>query len=240
MVSHRSTSTQIRDARPTLAILPVGSCEQHGSHLPVGTDAYTAAAVVDRVAEKIGAFALPTVSIGTSPEHRTFAGTVWLSAATLAAIVEDVALSLTESGIRRLAVLSGHGANFILRPAVRDINARYPDLSLGLIPEGVMFGDFGDDLHAGFLERSIMMALMPDAVGDVPPAEIPDAPREMLDLVPFAALTESGIWGDPAGATADEGRKALDAMVERVSRYLIENLVPSMEQREEFMRSRRG
>jgi creatinine amidohydrolase len=229
---HRTT-VQVAKAAPTLALLPIGACEQHGPHLPLDTDTFFAAWAAERICERVDALLLPALPYGTSAEHRGSAGTMSLRPATLAALVEDIAESCAASGIRRLAILSGHGGNWILRPTVRDINARHPDRTVLVIPERIMWHvPIEDDLHAGALETSIMMHLDPSAVGPIPADFRPDCPREALDALPLSELTPDGMWGHASTATAADGDVVLRALVERVCDYLGDEFADLCQRRE--------
>ncbi len=233
-LSGRASSAEVARSRPSLALLPIGSFEQHGPHLPLWTDALIAATVADLVADRLGAMVLPTIPYGTSAEHRGLPGSVWLREETLASMVEDVVVSCAGSITSRIAVLSGHGGNWVLRPAVRAINARYPGLSVGLVPEAVLWGDvLAGDLHAGAVETSIVMHLQPDAVGSLPDDFVPDAPREALDLLSMRELTPDGVWGFPSKASAASGTETVDQMAARVHQYLITTFVELATRREQ-------
>ena len=232
----RSSAATIASALPELAILPIGACEQHGPHLPVGTDAMVAEALTDIVSRELGALRLPILAYGTSAEHRGLSGTMSLRPETLAAVVRDIADSCVASGIHRLAILSGHGGNWILRPTIRDINARHEDRTVWLVPEAVIWADsFAEDLHAGATETSLMLHLDPDAVGTPPPDFVPDVPREALDILPIRALTPDGIWGRPSQASAAKGEDVLNAMAHRIANHLNTTFAPLAAQREETL-----
>lgn len=232
----RSSSTSIAAVLPTLAVLPIGACEQHGPHLPIGTDAMVAASLADIVSSELAALRLPVLAYGTSAEHRGLHGTMSLRPQTLAAVVHDIADSCAEAGISRLAIVSGHGGNWILRPTIRDINARCRDHTVGLVPESVIWADsLADDLHAGFTETSLMMHLDPGAVGALPPDFLPNVPREALDILPMRELTPDGIWGKPSRASAEQGKHLLDAMAQRIINYLNTTFVMLATRREETL-----
>lgn len=229
----RESSAEVARVRPPLALLPVGSFEQHGPHLPLWTDALIASTVAARVGERMGAMILPTVPYGTSAEHRGLPGSVWLREETLASVIEDLVVSCAQSVTSRVAVLSGHGGNWILRPTVRAINVRHPDISVGLVPESVLWGEgLAGDLHAGAVETSIVMHLDPGAVGTLPEDFVPDVPREALDLLAMERLTPDGIWGFPSKASAAAGAESVEQMAARVHQYLTTTFVDLATKRE--------
>jgi len=115
---------------PEIAILPLGSFEQHGPHLPLGTDIYLIEALAEGVAQKLGAFLLPVQPISTCYEHRGKKGSVHYEAGVFYKVIIQIVESLYETGFRRVAILPGHGGIFVLEPAVRRLNAAHPDLTV--------------------------------------------------------------------------------------------------------------
>ncbi|WP_084526267.1 creatininase family protein [Nocardia vaccinii] len=107
-----ATSTDVARQGANTAVLPVGSFEQHGEHLPLITDTAIACLIAERLADTYDLFLLPPVTISCSHEHAGFAGTVSISAATLIALIDDVRLSLERSGIDKLVLVNGHGGNY--------------------------------------------------------------------------------------------------------------------------------
>ncbi|KAB1915654.1 creatininase family protein [Micromonospora sp. AMSO31t] len=105
-----SGDERVRAAR--MAVLPVGSFEQHGEFLPLITDTVVACLVAGRVAEDYPVLLLPPLTISCSHEHAGFAGTVSISARTLLAVIEDVDESLRASGVESLVIVNGHGGNY--------------------------------------------------------------------------------------------------------------------------------
>src|SRR5687767_10168629 len=122
MLTIHDTRTEFDSRTCTTAVLPVGAVEQHGKHLPFGTDIMLAEAVAKPIAEKLDAYLLPAVAISASIEHRKARGTVYLRAQTLGAVVGDIAASLRDSGFQRLVIVNFHGGNWILKPTVRELN----------------------------------------------------------------------------------------------------------------------
>src|SRR4029453_9069542 len=113
-----ATSQHERERAARVAGLPAGSFEQHGNFLPLITATVVAGLIARRVSADYGLFLLPPVTLSCSHEHSGFAGTVSVSASTLAAVVSDVAESLRAAGIDRLALVNGHGGNYVLAKVV--------------------------------------------------------------------------------------------------------------------------
>lgn len=205
------------------AVLPIGALEQHGSHLPVGTDTLIASELASRLARKLNAYLLPALPITCSIEHRETKGTVYIRAATLANLIRDIVESLAYSGFRNLYVINGHDGNWIIKPTIREINREFADIGVTLITMHVadarMLEMAGQptqpDLHAGELETSIMLHLHPDRVGQIRSTDKRQfALQDDLDYFDMAELTEDGYWGFPERATADKGRRWLDLLEE--------------------------
>lgn len=215
-----------------VAVLPVGAIEQHGSHLPVGTDAIIAQEISFRLAKRLNAYLLSCLSISSSIEHRESKGTVYMRADTLALVIRDIAESLRYSGFRRLIVHSGHGGNWILKPTIRQLNRDYEERGIEmeaiLIPSNIAGARQGDvlnhvqhDLHAGEKETSIMLHLCPEHVEAIVPVTAhTSAPQDYMDYFDVIDITEDGYWGFPEEATADKGSRLLDLIEESAIAYL--------------------
>jgi creatinine amidohydrolase len=110
------TATSEDEARRAarIAVLPVGSFQQHGGHLPLVTDTVVACAIAARLVAAYDLFLLPPVTMSCSHEHSSWPGTVSISHTTLTAVVTDVYASLRRSGVERLVLVNGHGGNYVL------------------------------------------------------------------------------------------------------------------------------
>ena len=216
-----NTSKELEEAKVDTAILPVGSIEQHGPHLPLGTDWIIAQEVAKRVAEKIGnCYLLPAIPYSNSQEHLEFCGTVSLRPSTLAQMIRDIVLSLYLHGIKKIVIISGHGGNWIIKPTIRELNLEYPDLK---VIHGGPMGKKPVEVHAGEHETSCMLYLnekwvRKDKIIDC----VPDATQEYLDYVGMKGLTKHGPWGLASRASKEEGKEILETQVEKVAEYVKE------------------
>ena len=225
-----ATSRDEQDRAARVAVLPVGSFEQHGDFLPLITDTVVACLIARRVSADYGLFLLPPITLSCSHEHSGFAGTVSVSASTLAAVVSDVAESLRASGIDRLAVINGHGGNYVLSNVVQQANVAGPRMTLfpgrtewevartasGLVSTA------SEDMHAGELEVSLLLHGYPELVGDgYRSADWQASLRPHLLVTGMRGYTETGVIGRPSLASADKGR----AVLERLARSFKDHLV---------------
>lgn len=230
MLDALSTSALIGRERPRLAVLPIGSIEQHSRHLPLGTDWIAATALAHRVAADLGAYLLPALPVSMGRCHKPMAGTVWLRPMTLAAAVTDIVRSLAASGITEVVIVNGHGGNFTLEVAAKELNLAHPDLTVILPPLGLrtdgppIFETAGREVHAGESETSVMMAIAPELVGDERVDHLPSVGREFLDYAFVGAISPEGVWGTPSLATRDKGERAFEARVRALVRYVRETL----------------
>ncbi len=203
------------------AVIPVGSIEQHGAHLPVSTDADLAQEISRRLCKKTGYLLLPPIQYGVSREHAPLFN-LSLRPSTLRAIVCDVAISAAALGIRRIFVINGHHGN---QKALKDVETMVNKACKAKthVFSYWKFMDRGFD-HAGHIETSLMLAIsnntrMSKAIkGFEEPtgAKLKEASRRAEKS--FVSVTKNGIWGDPRGATASEGRKMLAIIVENLEK----------------------
>ncbi|TDV44745.1 creatininase family protein [Actinophytocola oryzae] len=222
MTSLLPTGTSVDARDRDVAVLPVGSFEQHGAFLPLATDSVIAMTVAGAVASAHPVLLLPPVTISCSHEHAAWPGTVSISAATLYAIVRDVADSLRLQGIRKLALVSGHGGNYVLGNVVQEASARGERMALfptetdwlaARAAGGVETGP-DTDMHAGELETSLLLHAHPELV----PEDYADHDeradeRDRFLTLGLGAYTRSGVIGRPSLATPAKGRDALAYLV---------------------------
>ena len=225
MVSAYNTSKEIADARPSIAILPVGSLEQHGEHLPIATDWIRADDRARRLAEVLGdCYLLPALAYANSQEHMDMAGTITLRPSTLALVVEDIVLSLRHQGIRRIVILTTHGGNWILKPTIRDLNFRYPDVRI-IHADGPLLSErekMPRDIHSGAGETAAMLAIRPDLVKGRSPDYSPPFGQEWNDYAGYGTTTQTGAWGEPSKADPDAYEASAQASIEHSAAYIRE------------------
>ena len=149
---------------------------------------------------------------------------------TLAAAVMDIVRSLAASGIRQVVIVNGHGGNFTLEVAARELNLAHPELTVLLPPMSLrssgppIFETAGMEVHAGESETSVMMAIDASLVGDDRVDFIPSVGREFLDYAFVGAISPEGVWGKPSLATREKGQRAFDARVRTLVEYVRETL----------------
>lgn len=229
MLPLETTTGDVRDGRAGVAVLPIGSFEQHGPFLPLMTDTVIACAIAREIAHVHPVHLLPPVTISCSHEHADWPGTVSISAVTLYAVVRDIAESLRRSGIENLVLVNGHGGNYVLRNVVQESAgtgtrmALFPgpaDWDVARERAGVLTPSHSD-MHAGEVEVSILLHDHPELVR--PGYETSDwtaDERKHLLSLGMRAYTESGVIGRPSRASAEKGRKLLAALVDSFGEYL--------------------
>ncbi|MFH8774014.1 MULTISPECIES: creatininase family protein [unclassified Streptomyces] len=206
-----------------VAVLPVGSFEQHGPFLPLATDTLIACTVAREIAAAYPVHLLPPVTVSCSHEHAAWPGTVSISAVTLHAVVRDIAASLRRSGVDALVVVNGHGGNYVLGNVVQEASARGE--TMGLFPAAEDWEAAREaagvrtslltDMHAGEIETSILLHAHPEFVRPgYESADFTADDRRHLLTVGMSAYTESGVIGRPSLGSAEKGKELLASLTE--------------------------
>ena len=230
-------------APDALVVLPVGAVEQHGPHLPVGTDYFAvehiARAAADALAGRVPVLIAPTLPFGSSHHHLPFGGTLSLSTETYYRVLRDLAESLIVSGFRRIFILNGHGGNNeLIQLVARDLALQHP-AHLAAAPYWSIAWDalvaaqahVGAGLpgHAGAFETALMLALRPALVReprphrDSPAGSHPRGPNAPYRAELHGAWRQiDGYTDSPDQADAARGAEYLAAIVREVARALEE------------------
>ena len=237
-----------------IAVLPVAATEQHGPHLPLKVDSALVdgviAAALPHVPTDVPALFLPTQTVGLSPEHARFAGTLTLKAETTIRLWTDIGESVAASGIKKLVLLNSHGGQVGLMDIVaRDLRARLGMLVYSVNWFGLpLVGPQGEDvnalfsphehrfgIHAGDIETSMMLALAPELVDMAQAQNFASTSEDRAQKFTILGNGKSaklgwqmqdynphGAVGNAANATADKGRAVLDAAGRALGRLLAE------------------
>lgn len=225
-------------------VLPIGAIEQHGPHLPLSVDRViaeaAATAVVAEHGRELDLWLLPTLAVSKSNEHAWSPGTLWLSATTLLAVLDDLARAAATTGAERLVLLNGHGGNSaLLNVACRELRLAHglktflvhpfvpPDQG-GVSPAA----ELGMGIHGGHDETSVLLHLQPDlvdmtkAVRNVPERLAENRHVRFGGSATFGWLSNDfgadGHIGDPTGANADDGKRLFEAAVRQLGEQMAE------------------
>ncbi|MBI4417313.1 MAG: creatininase family protein [Ignavibacteriales bacterium] len=227
----------IRKAKYKVAILPWGATEPHNYHLPYGTDVIESDYIASesaRRANKKGAnvIVLPTMPFGVNTGQLDLNMTVNMNPSTQAMVFRDVVDSLSRSSVRKLVILNSHGGNDF-KQMIRELQPRYSHMFLCAVNwwqilDQKKFFDNPDD-HAGEMETSIMLAIAPELVlplreagpGKTKPFRI-KALRERWAWAPrqWSKTSQDTGAGDPSKATAEKGRRYLEALIGKTAEFL--------------------
>lgn len=215
--------------RDAIAVIPIGSIEQHGPHLPVQVDTLLVSEVARRaarlVAESVPVVVLPTIWSGLAEHHMSLGGTLTLDLATFFGLVRGIVRSVARNGLKRILLLNGHGGNMTaLNALVGEISAEM-SLPIALatywIPAQQEFSRILEKqtsvAHACEAETSMLLALRPDLVAMAelervnPPREWAGGASDVYVWRSVADWSPSGIAGVPSAASAEKGERLLDA-----------------------------
>lgn len=224
-----------RLSKDSVIVLPLGAVEQHGPHLPLNTDFVVAEAVsrevVAQVGEECDAWLLPALPFTKSNEHAWAGGTVWLSAQTLLAVLDDIGRSIAATPARRLLFINGHGGNSsLVSTANRELRLKHGLMTFLAHPHvpadqgGISAAsELGMGVHGGMDETSVMLHLRSDLVDmSLAKRSVPEALADNRHVrfggsVSFGWLSNDfgpdGVIGDPTGANAADGQVMFDAAV---------------------------
>ncbi len=226
------TWTDVRDSDASMAVIPVGSTEQHGPHAPLGTDTLNAESVAQAGVDRHDAEILigPAIPVGIAEEHRTFDGTLWVSPDTFRSYVREVATSLLHHGIEAVIFVNGHGGNTEALAEVTRQLSRETKIYAVAFTWFESVGDHSGEMgHAGPLETALLRHTTPQLVREnrieLAQAGAADHWGEWVSGVNLAhdsdEFTDNGVVGDPSEGDAERGSKLLDLAGAGLDRLLL-------------------
>jgi len=222
--------------RTDKVLIPIGSLEQHGPHLPLSTDTIIAFEVAKRVAEKLEVALAPPISFGFSIEHMDFSGTVSLEPLTLTYILKNLCSSLAKHGFKKIFIINGHGGNrATIESAIQLIKSElnislYSFTLLSIVQKAfnkIRESPKGELGHADEVETSLMLAICPEkvkmneCVDESPKLQAHLTFEASKKEVAFAwrtkEISESGVIGAPSKASEEKGRLMLNYLVDKIA-----------------------
>jgi creatinine amidohydrolase len=220
----------------TIAILVFGACENHGDHMPFGSDFIFPMELAKRISSKLdkkNSIILPAIPYGVSLHHNEFQMTMSLEPHTLVMVIEDLFRSIIKHGIRRILIINGHDGNIApIEIAARTIKDKHPDAVISCLEAWwILVGEITHGLfevwyglgHGGEAETSAMLAVRPDLV------HLDSAPKEIIPKLPtdkiriywkFNELTDTGATGAPRKASVVKGQQAIEALVDTIVSFV--------------------
>ena len=220
----------------TIVVLPIGSCEQHGPHLPVDTDLRIAQLIAEKLTEAFSpekVILLPAIPFSCSWEHKG-PGTIALNTSTISALLYDIAYSLKAWNMPVfLVLLNWHGGNSTLAPLATEITAREHIHTTVIQALSLASSSWTDknnisfpDVHAGMIETSIVQAYWPDLVThfediDFLPDVEPASAQSVFQALGIYAVSKTGVWGKPQQADPEKGKLIIDTAVKEIYSQVI-------------------
>ena len=209
-------------------IIPIGSLEQHGPHLPVSTDTIIIEYLAKKIAEKIQSLYIPPITFGISFEHEPLFN-ISLSNNTFSDLIGDICVSLAKYGMNNIILLNGHHGNMgSMYYISQNISHKVPsNIRLNFINYWSLMNDFD---HAGEIETSLLLAIntkmvkMKMARANTKEIGGSKVAYQSLASIPgsFPKITGNGVWGDPTKASIKKGRSLLDGLMQKLEQTLIE------------------
>ena len=209
----------------TIAVLVFGACENHGNHMPFGSDFIFPIEVAKRVAAKVSnVIVLPAIPYGVSSHHDKFQMTMSINPETLVGIISDLLTSLIQNKIRRVLIINGHDGNIApIEIAARSIKNKHPEMTIGCLESWwILVGQIKKDIfevwnglgHGGEAETSAVLAVRPDLVNieSAPKEVIPKLPENIRIFWKFDELTSTGATGSPQKANIKKGYEILQIL----------------------------
>ncbi len=206
-------------------ILPLGTVEEHGEHLPLSTDTIVVYEVAKKAAKKIPLYIAPPLHYGVCTSTAQHLGTIGISFDTLRSFVEDILKSAYEKGLRNFVVISGHAGGShatAMKEAGEELIHWLPESKIAvltvydlILKEALEIAETKNDSHAGEIETSLILAMTPELVKGSSPEEYPTFPKPFI-VRKKLKYWPGGVWGNPAKATKEKGEQVFNLAVEKL------------------------
>jgi len=208
-----------------VAVIPIGSIEQHGPHLPISTDSDIVTEVAKKLSEKKGYLLLPTITCGVSFEHAPFFN-LSIRESTLRNVLIDLCISLSDNNIKTIFIINGHHGN---QKSINNIDVKLKKLSknkLKVFPLSYWHFMKREFDHAGFVETSLMMVISKNLKMNLAKKGLITDKMTKQEIKKIGKLanqsfpkaTKNGIWGDPTKATKKDGQEILDEIIKNLGK----------------------
>ena len=224
-----------------LVILPIGSVEAHGHHLPLGTDMFQPLWIAEEVARRFDAIILPPIHYGWTDSLASFPGTISIGFETLRNLVADILQTVVKQGVKRILVLSGHASSnhmAALRLACEKVARGNEDVKIMLLSDYYLAYEYSgkeishrdgisripeDDSHAGVIETSRIMAIRPELVKENVKFEKKETDKYMV-IPDYRKIVPYATFSDPKGSSASLGEKLNEIILEALVSMLRDNM----------------
>ena len=219
----------------TIAILVFGACENHGDHMPFGSDFIFPTEIAKRLATKVNnVIVLPAIPYGVSLHHDQFQMTMSINPETLVGVISDLLSSLIQNKIRRVLIINGHDGNIgPIEVAARSIKNKHPEMTIACLESWwILVGQLKKDLfevwsglgHGGEAETSAILAVRPDLVNmeSAPKEVLPKLPENIRIFWKFDELTSTGATGAPQKASIEKGNEILQMLQDLLVSFIKE------------------
>jgi len=210
-------------------IIPFGTVEEHGSHLPLGTDTMIAVEVLRLLQERRSVFVAPPLHYGVCTSTRLHPGTISITPETLRRLTLDIVRDSFRKGIRNFMLVSGHGGGLhmnALKEVAEVLVEELEGVRIAVVsPYELLWKELSEiaetenDSHAGEIETSVMLAIRPELVKGRSSEEYPSFPKPMV-VKDKLKYWPGGVWGNPGKASSEKGQRVIELILEKIAGIL--------------------
>jgi creatinine amidohydrolase len=235
LIGTKMTRNQYSNSKIDKVVFGVGAFENHGYHMPFGTDALISNILSEKLAERVeGLMVLPPINYGLSQHYNKLPFTVSLSPETIINVIKDILLEVVRNGIKKILIINGHDGNIApIELAARAVKVAHPEVTIAslndwwvaagkMVPEGTF--DVWNGLgHAGEGETSMGLALFGDLIEmEHAKGVVPELPEHVEIKWRFEELTNTGATGDPSVATLEKGKLLEEKVLEVLENFIVQ------------------